>query len=678
MKTFITLLLLLSASFWGFSQYYYMEHTYDPNPGNPADLNMEDTEYPSGSGMGGGWTHIYTAATTTPTWSSITAIPFSFEFNGSPVTHFKASNTGVVTFDTGASTVPGSSNMALPHSSIPDKSVCVWGLLGSGSNDYISTKVFGSSPNRQLWIHYSSFDIPGGGGCWYYLSVVLEESTNSIFIVDQRQTTASTCTESLTLGVQVDGSTAEDVTGSPSWTSNSVGDPARLDNTWYEFKSGTHPTADATTYDISTPTYLVMSAGPFDIEGEMINHGSATITSMDVNYSIDGGSTITSPLTGLSIAPGATYSFTHPTPWAPSMTGQYDADVWISNINSTADAYTRWDLAEKELNVLDTFVDRKVLFEVHTSSTCGPCVAGNTIMKGMFDANPTKLTYLKYQMNWPSAGDPYYVADAGTRWTYNSGKHGFTGIPASVGDGLYGYNPTGYTTASLTDLMNEWQQKPAFITFDGNFEVVDANTVNIEVSYEALADISGSNRLHVALFEKETYDNKSTNGETEFQHVMMAMFPDGNGTNIGGLTKGDMDTKNFTINPTTTFIEDINDLGVVVWIQNNGSGEVHQSAYLDEMNPSSIVEAGVVERFNLFPNPSSDIVTIDCSLTEQAEVEISVFNLMGELIYNNQATDLPSGSNQLSFDVSNWNAGVYLVNLVVDGKNVTRKLNVSR
>ena len=87
----------------------------------------------------------------------------------------------------------------------------VWGLQGTGSNDNIVTKTFGTAGGRQHWVFFSSYT----AGSWSYWSIVMEEGTDNIYIVDQRHSTAAN--PQITAGIQIDGSTATMVAGSPHY-----------------------------------------------------------------------------------------------------------------------------------------------------------------------------------------------------------------------------------------------------------------------------------------------------------------------------------------------------------------------------------------------------------------------------------------------------------------------------
>ena len=169
-----------------------------------------------------------------PTWSAIQTLPFSFDFNGTAVTDYKVSSSGVLTFTTAAATAPAYTNAAIPNANIPDNSVLLWGLAGTGANDEIVTQTL---EQRVLDnIGFSSYD---GGGSWSYWSIVLEEGSNKIYLVDQRHGT--TAAPALTAGIQINATEAYSVAGSPSLSNLAAQDPTDADNYYYEFIQGTLP-----------------------------------------------------------------------------------------------------------------------------------------------------------------------------------------------------------------------------------------------------------------------------------------------------------------------------------------------------------------------------------------------------------------------------------------------------
>jgi hypothetical protein len=71
----------------------------------------------------------------------------------------------------------------------------------------------------------------------------------------------------------------------------------------------------------------------------------------------------------------------------------------------------------------------------------------------------------------------------------------------------------------------------------------------------------GGYTVHAVVIENETYDNASTNGETEFQHVTMKMVPGANGTQVD-FVAGELEPLVFTADLSGTNVEEYTDLSV--------------------------------------------------------------------------------------------------------------------
>jgi len=223
---------------------------------------------------------------------------------------------------------------------------------------------------------------------------------------------------------------------------------------------------------------------------------------------------------------------------------------------------------------------RLVLVEEFTSSTCYPaCPQLNALLNPWLAANAEKVTVVKYQMNWPGAGDPYYTPEGGTR----RGYYGVNGVPTVYVNGVV--PPTGTTYQSwrnnIANAVNDAYTQPAQAIIEGYFRVV-GNMIYVKTSVTPL--ISGSNHfIHCAVNEKLTTGNKASNGESEFHHVMMKMFPNGNGTTLD-LTEGETITLNFSHDMSTTHVEEMDDLEVAVFVQNRSTRAVLNAKYLTEDN----------------------------------------------------------------------------------------------
>ena len=376
-KLLLSLSMVVLTGTMAFAQYYHLS----PSAGNPNNINQEDSEYPVGGGLPATWVPILAAAQSAGTYTAAQTIPFTFLFNGNPVSTYRASNTGIVTFSQVTSPANNSAGnvAALNGSSVPDSSVCILGVNGQGSNDQVAVQTFGTAPNRQHWVLFSSYSATGTSAShWTYWSVVLEETTNNIYIVDQR---TAGWTGSVNIGVRVDASNLDEITGVTSGSTNA---PDRSDNTHYTFIQGIQPDYEMQGVSVNLSNYLALTSAPFTISADFVNNGAATISSADLNISINGAAPTTTMLSSLNIGSGGSATLSQSAGWTPSSSGTYTVETWLSNLNGTnVDSNPANDTAMTSVQVVPALTTRYPLYETFTSSTCPPCAPANTQMESV-------------------------------------------------------------------------------------------------------------------------------------------------------------------------------------------------------------------------------------------------------------------------------------------------------
>lgn len=656
------------------AQYY----TSPVASGNPNNINQEDFEYPLGGGLPSGWTSILSGGKTNPTWSSAQTIPFTFQFNDTTVTSFKASSSGVVTFTTTASgTAPSHTNTALPSNSIPDKSICVWGVSGKGSNDAIVTKTFGTAPNRQFWISYNNYSEHSIFVNHYtYFSIVLEENSNRIYIVDQRNFGA---TPTLTLGVQINSVEAYQISGSPNYNPLANNSETRSDNKFYTFNSGAPVTNDAFLKSIEINDAVFLSSAPFAIDVSIENIGIDTITSADIAMSINGNAPITSSVTNLNIPTNSTSTFTIANSWNPSAKGTYEIKTWVETINNVSDENNLNDTLVKSVSVYGNENKRIPLIESFTSSTSPTSMTSNSNIETIVSNNLGDVTSLKYQMNSPGTGDPYFTSESLNRYQ----NYSVQAVNSVLIDGKMQM----YSQQLNQDSINERLENVAFVEIGATFWVA-GKTAYITADVNPLETFQGQNYvLHAALFENTTSQNSKTSGETEFYHVMKKMVPNANGTFLGGLNKASSITQNLSfqfqgnyrlpanansqINHSTEHsVEQFSDLGVVVWVQDNDTKEVLQSAYA--VNTIGINESEL-SAFRLFPNPAKEQVTLGF-LENTKTAEVVIYTIQGREVYKNTFNNISTDA--IEINTSKFTTGVYVIEVMIKGSISVNKLVV--
>ena len=412
------------------------------------------------------------------------------------------------------------------------------------------------------------------------------------------------------------------------------------------------------------------TVGSNTLTGSFKNTGGNPLTSIDINWQENGGVTNTQSLTGLNLLPGQSLNYNHSTPWIATF-DNYTIHVWITNINGVADSDLTNNDITKFVSVASNTAVRFPLFEKFTSSTCPPCASFDVDFGPFYASNTNNFALINYQVNWPGTGDPYYTSEIGTRRFF----YGVTGAPTMYIDADV---RTDSATPALNSNLAASQAKTAYFGLNATYNLV-GNDVNVTVNTTPY--LNGTFRLFVAVVEKTTTGNATTNGETSFKNVLMKMMPDGNGTVLNAVhdvaitTNLTANVANGTyINPTLTgaaltaapnkiHTEDLSDLEVIVFVQNMSNKMIMQAAKATNLLATSTFETA--NKVKLYPNPSTGIVKI----TTENIVKVQVVDVLGKVVYINNSI-----SNNTNIDLSNLQKGVYLVKINGENINITEKL----
>ncbi len=119
---------------------------------------------------------------------------------------------------------------------------------------------------------------------------------------------------------------------------------------------------DVGIYSMSSPN-VYDYVGVKNISGVYFNYGSATITSVDINYQIDSDPIQTMSLTGLNVQNFEAASFTHNIPWNAAV-GNHLIKIWPTNVNGNPDMNVTNDLLQLSVeigqgipNIIDSYVN---------------------------------------------------------------------------------------------------------------------------------------------------------------------------------------------------------------------------------------------------------------------------------------------------------------------------------
>jgi hypothetical protein len=139
----------------------------------------------------------------------------------------------------------------------------------------------------------------------------------------------------------------------------------------------------------------------------------------------------------------------------------------------------------------------------------------------------------------------------------------------------------------------------------------------------------------------------------------------------------------------TVKLTGMNKLDVIVkFVVTNGNGN---NLYIDNVNllqsdpqeppppnPTGIAETGADGlTAGVFPNPTSGAATVRIGSPVSGEANISVTNLLGQVVFT-KAADLKSGTNEITLDLSSVPAGIYNVTVECGDSSISKKLTINK
>lgn len=678
--TVIAILALLTSSNSSLAQYYHT--TVLGN--SPKNLNKErvnvklDTD-PS-------WTTIF-GTTTSPQWSPIQTLPFAFAFNGSPVSNYKISSTGVLTFSTSAISVPGATPSALPSASIPDNSICLWGLLPTDNWSFISHKTFGNIGNRQYWVTFSF--IPNGNIVFSTWSIVLEEGSNNIYIVDQWNGNGTT--SSLSVGIQINSTLAFSDPLSPSVAVTAGFDFTMADDMYHRFAPGVQPQKDIELIDFKMPYYV--KTGNKTIEGTVHNVGTDTVTSLNVTWN-DGSGPVSENIT-VNISPNSTYSFTCANQWSAQASPQ---TLLTLAATTTADSNPLNNSYEKPVSVLASVPTKYVVVEERTGTWCGWCPRGAVGM-AYLEQEPEFIGVAVH------SNDPMEVQNYDFLInTYMDGG----GFPGAMFDRD---NESGFS--SIASLFDEFNIRKAYAApcEVKNLAVninSSTNEINISSETEWFGDIHGDYRLSCVIVEDDVIGTTSSwfqsnayaggvNGPQQFPSNVNNGFDFASAQNpadptgFGGydhvaryLSSGDllgdvnslpngeipMGTYSYTFDPIpANVVNNMTKAQAIVMVVDKYTGDILNAKKIPLISaPTSIVKVEDKINLEVYPNPAQDLVNISFNTKKTlSKVSVVLNDIHG--IEVRRVTSIGYNEN-VTLDTKGLANGIYFVKLLSEGRTM--------
>lgn len=355
----------------------------------------------------------------------------------------------------------------------------------------------------------------------------------------------------------------------------------------------------------------IQSFAPFELTFDIINIGNKEVNTLELWYSIGGWESETIILESLTIVTGQKIELGLPDFLQIMQPGNFEIGLHVSKINGIDDEYAGNNFLSETIEVKNGYW-KKPMHEIFTASTCSPCKPSNENLDEVLSQYDSSLySLVKYQVNWPGNGDPYYTADVGKM----KNLYSVSGVPSFYVD-LEKQSAYEYTTDKLDSYIG-------LLTDIGVETTAKAigDSIFVDVSIASKTAQSNNLYLRLSVVEKTTYDNVGTNGETEFHNVFMKFLSNWEGDDIGVLEAGNQVSFSYAKTMSETFVEQMDDLRIVACVFKLGTYEILQS----DMVEVPFVPAPPYISFNI----ENDAANVDTTTTIILTSTKKLYNLDG-------------------------------------------------
>jgi hypothetical protein len=467
-----------------------------------------------------------------------------------------------------------------------------------------------------------------------------------------------------------------------------------IDDVMFDHVPFTVPALDALVADIDMGAELATQSGTPTVK--IVNGGSTAITSLKVDLTYN-GSTTTQNVTGVNIATAGVYNVTLPSTVLAA--GALPITAVVYNVNGGAgDNNPNNDTLIEMINPIVPAPGKMVVGEEATGTWCQWCPRGAVFMD---------LFETKYQDFW--AGIAVHNGDPMTVTEYDEGIGTLIGgYPSALVDRLGDVDPSGMSS----DFFTRLQTAPKATLVNGATWDAASRVLNVSVRYNFALAANGNYKSACVLTEDgvtgtgagwsqsnayaggnngvmggfESLPSPVPAAQMVYDHVARAIAPSFTGmTGIFPATvnAGDAHIVNYSFTLPAGWDEsEIQIIGLLIdptgKIDNAGSVDITTAVangYETGINAGISQVLSSSKAVVLAPNPASGSSAILLNLATESDVNIELTDLNGKLITSGTYTNL-SGAQSISMNLNGLSAGIYAVNILVNGTLYTEKLVV--
>ena len=418
-----------------------------------------------------------------------------------------------------------------------------------------------------------------------------------------------------------------------------------------------------------------------------LNEGITPVKSMVVGWT-DGTNQYVDSLKNLNIGYYETYKGNFKTKFKSTTPTLYNITAKVLSVNGTTDEVPANNEKVFAIHVLNKDVPKKMVVEEATGTWCGWCPRGAVNMALMAENYPDDFIGIAVHNSDPMQNDAY---NAGL-----TSFEGFSGFPSVIINRNIIEDPGNLEAYWLGTVRAESAAADVQVS-----STIADRTITVDASVDFNTQFSNEDLKFIAVLVEDNVTGTTAKWAQTNYYA-------GGTTTMGGFEKladpvpakdmiynevgralpfgyegrsnsfereianGDFKDISFDIDVPSGY--DINEVSVVVMVADS-TGSIIGAAKTQSKAVAVVDQNDQLTGVSLAPNPASDHTYLKLNLVENTEVTVNIVNQLGQIVAQRNYGHL-SGDQILPIITSDFNKGLYLVN-VVAGKNfVTKKLMV--
>jgi Zn-dependent metalloprotease len=106
---------------------------------------------------------------------------------------------------------------------------------------------------------------------------------------------------------------------------------------------------------------------------------------------------------------------------------------------------------------------------------------------------------------------------------------------------------------------------------------------------------------------------------------------------------------------------------------NGCSASATQDLYVDACTTTGISQQEAIQGMNVYPNPSSSLITLEFGMSSSDQVQVRVMNALGQIV-ESESKMLPAGNTKMELSLEKLDAGIYLVELRTSSHSTVQRI----